>query len=606
MQTKQQAQRLLKSAATATIIIAALIVLLITAWVIELWRAQEFLQTQVEQQTKELDRELAQLSILPRLLSIDPRMAAALTGAAPDVISIANHALATTKTESGVSFAFLMNTDGDTIASSNWNDPVSFVGKNYKFRPYFYGALQGRLSTFFAVGATTGVPGYFIADAVRSDDQVIGVIVVKMELDRLLESWSENGFKSLLVDELGVVILSTEAALLYAPTAAIAPGVRSIIDEDRRYTLNTRSSLQSLQNTIGRNQVWRLSSNSNNNTGNSNGNSTGNSSTLYISVDEKLNSENWTLHNFLPLSAIVKGALPYFAILSSLLAIAYLSIRSYRQRKLIALTRERHAASLEFEVKQRTSELESAQQALIAQSNFAMLGRMSAAINHEINQPLASLRFNLATLRQMIDKPRPANDDLRETIIESDRTTKRIGRVVETLRSVARQGNRDLSQVGIKHLIGEVSNIVRRERPTAVTALSVESNPDAQQTCVWGNEILLQQALLNLLYNALDAVLDTSNATVKLYARLQAENETITIGVVDNGGGIDPSLVEHLFQPFQAEMTHRKGLGLGLTLAKQIVEDHNGVLSYEPAQNGGSHFTVQLPIHSDARSKPVR
>jgi len=197
MQTKQQAQRLLKSAATATIIIAALIVLLITAWVIELWRAQEFLQTQVEQQTKELDRELAQLSILPRLLSIDPRMAAALTGAAPDVISIANHALATTKTESGVSFAFLMNTDGDTIASSNWNDPVSFVGKNYKFRPYFYGALQGRLSTFFAVGATTGVPGYFIADAVRSDDQVIGVIVVKMELDRLLESWSENGFKSL-------------------------------------------------------------------------------------------------------------------------------------------------------------------------------------------------------------------------------------------------------------------------------------------------------------------------------------------------------------------------------------------------------------------------
>lgn len=590
-------KRHFRTAATAAIILSALLVLAVAAWVIELWRAQDFLQTQVEQQTKELDRELAQLSILPRLLSLDPRMTAALSGANEQAIGIANQALATTKSESGVSFAFLMNTDGDTIASSNWNDPVSFVGKNYKFRPYFSGALQGRLSTFFAVGATTGVPGYFIADAVRSKGQVIGVIVVKLELDQLLASWSENGFTSLLVDELGVVILSTEAALLYAPTTELNTNVRQTINDDRRYTLNTTTSLVPQQNTVGGNRVWRLSNNK-----------SGSSSTLYAGVDGKLSSENWTLHNFLPLAAIAKGALPYFAILSSLLAIAYLSMRSYRQRKLISLTRERHAAVLEYEVRQRTSELESAQQALIAQSNFAMLGRMSAAINHEINQPLASLRFNLATLRQMIDKPEPAGNDLRETIIASDRTTKRIGRVVETLRSVARQGNNDLSQVSVNQLINEVSNIVRRERPTAADALMVSHDSTGNTTYVWGNEILLQQALLNLLYNALDAVLDTNNATVNLHARLQtttAQHDTVTIGVEDNGGGIDPSLVEHLFQPFQSQMTHRKGLGLGLTLAKQIVEDHNGVLSYQPVATGGSHFSVHLPIHSYTRSNPA-
>ena len=155
-----------KGTALAATIITCLIALALVAWVIELWRAQDYLQTRIELQAKELDRELTQLSILPRLLSLDPRMTNALTGEDHLSIRIANEALATSRNQSGVSFAFLMNADGDTIASSNWRDPVSFVGQNYKFRPYFSGALQGRRSTFFAVGATTGVPGYFIAEAI--------------------------------------------------------------------------------------------------------------------------------------------------------------------------------------------------------------------------------------------------------------------------------------------------------------------------------------------------------------------------------------------------------------------------------------------------------
>jgi two-component system C4-dicarboxylate transport sensor histidine kinase DctB len=376
------------------------------------------------------------------------------------------------------------------------------------------------------------VPGYFIAESVRAGGAIVGVIVVKLELDQLLQSLGDNSFTSLLTDELGVVILSTEPALLYAPTKTISPTLQQTIASDRRYLLNTQSTLTPLPDTLWSRQAWQWQNEDH--------------TTRYVVINGKLASENWTLSNFVPYTAIAKGAALYFVILASLLAIALLIVRSYRQRRLIALTRERHAALLESEVRQRTSELQSAQQELIAQSNFAMLGRMSAAINHEINQPLASLRFNLAALRQMIDKPDTADNDLRETIIASDRTTKRIGRVVETLRSVARQGNSDMSQVSVNHLILEVSNIVRRERPTAASALTVANDSAIAATYVWGNEVLIQQALLNLLYNALDAVLDTKNASVQLNSGILAGGEhrdTVAIGVLDNGNGIDPALV---------------------------------------------------------------
>lgn len=606
----------LRRTTTIVGVLASVLALAVVAWLVELWRMQDFLQTRAQQQTAELDRELRQLSILPRLLSLDPRMANALIPNDGDwsespgelqrhvpsqiqsqasAIQTANETLATVKVQSGVAFTFLMNTEGDTIASSNWNDSVSFVGKNYKFRPYFSGALQGRRTTFFAVGATTGIPGYFIAESVRANDVIVGVIVVKLELDQLLQSLGDNSFTSLLTDELGVVILSTEPSLLYAPTKTISTELQQTINSDRRYLLNTQSILEPIPNTLWSRQAWQWQNEG--------------QTIRYVAVNGKLASENWTLLNVVPFTAVAKGAALYFAILASMLAIALLVVRSYRQRRLIALTRERHAALLESKVKQRTSELQSAQQELIAQSNFAMLGRMSAAINHEINQPLASLRFNLATLRQMIDKPEATGKDLRETIIASDRTTKRIGRVVETLRSVARQGNNDMRQVSVSQLIIEVSNIVRRERPTAASALSVKHDHAMATASVWGNEILLQQALLNLLYNALDAVLDTQDASVELNADIlshNAANDTVAISVLDNGGGIDPALVEHLFQPFQSELTHRKGLGLGLTLAKQIVEDHNGILTYKPVATDGSHFSVQLPIHHNARSEPAR
>jgi len=574
----------LKPVAIATVLLTLLAALV---WKIEYWRLQKRLQTRIELQAADLDRELSQLSVLPVLLSSDPRIVEGLLHPSRESILEANQTLSNAKNVSNVAFAFLMDTKGLTIAASNWQDQVSFVGQNYQFRPYFSGALAGNKTTFFAVGATTGVPGYFIAEPVRHSDKIIGVTVVKIELDQLLDNWKENTFTSLLIDELDVVILSTEPALLYVATINPDPEALATISKDRRYELNKQARLEADSGSYWVTRGWRWQDTESNR--------------LYTSIDTSLATEPWTVRNLAPVTSVISSAAIYYAILVSLITIATLALRNYRQQRLIVESQERQAQLLETQVKQRTHELESAQQALIAQSNFAMLGRMSAAINHEINQPLASLRFNFASLRMMLDSADSNSEEIRNTVIDSDRTTKRIGRVVETLRNVARQRDTDFTAIDIDRLLADVTAIITRERPLASNTLELQTpvvTPERAPHSVLGNEILLQQALLNLLYNAFDATLHTENPTVLLYTREQ--NHSLLLIVEDNGRGVSQEFVEQLFTPFLTDSSRKGGLGLGLALAKQIIVDHRGTLSYEAVSGGGSKFLVQLPLSGTA------
>ena len=146
---------------------------------------------------------------------------------------------------------YLMDADGVTLAASNWNDRFSFVGADYGFRPYVRGAVSGEESTFYAVGATTGEPGYFVAVPVHagllagrdrkrrstSSSTVIGVLAAKLSLDALVDLWQTQPYRSLVTDDLGVVILSTDASLLYTPTSELDAATRAALGAERRYDL---------------------------------------------------------------------------------------------------------------------------------------------------------------------------------------------------------------------------------------------------------------------------------------------------------------------------------------------------------------------------------
>jgi len=273
--------------------------------------------------------------------------------------------------------------------------------------------------------------------------------------------------------------------------------------------------------------------------------------------------------------------------------------RNMQAQKNLAATEKRHARQLELEVQQRTDELKSAQQALIIESNYAMMGRVSGAINHEVNQPLASLRLNLATLRQLIESPDYDIAEIQQIVIDSDRTTKRIGRVITTLRNLTNQKRTEHSKVNMLRVIAEVRETIERERPVMYRSLSFtvgEALP-----AINGSEVLLQQAVLNLLYNAFDAVVDVENPKVELMA--YATDTDITIDVVDNGCGVSELVAASLFKPFVSDNTGKSGLGLGLTLVEMIAQDHGGLLQYKPVPDGvadrvapGSIFILKIPI----------
>ena len=254
-------------------------------------------------------------------------------------------------------------------------------------------------------------------------------------------------------------------------------------------------------------------------------------------MSRALRHEPWRLHLLVPEAPLYRRAALQVVAVAGLALIALLLAGLFRQQRRLAETEQRAARELERLVATRTAALETAQRALIAESNFAMLGRMSAAVNHEINQPLASLRLDLATLRALTARDAPPLDEIRQTVVDVDRTTRRIGRVVETLRDVARQGAVELVPLDPGRLVEDVVATVRRERPDGAAALAVERSaavPGERRAAscpIEGNAVLLQQALLNLLHNAFDAVLgrEAPRVTLVLDDERAAAEVTITV-----------------------------------------------------------------------------
>lgn len=536
-------------------------------------------------QLVELDRQLNQFSFIPKLLASDVEIRRALLAGDDESLLAANQRLHRTQQDSGLDFAFLLDRRGVTIASSNWADAVSFVGVDYSFRPYFRNAIDGQSATFFAVGVTTGIPGYFIAEPVSAGGKPIGVVVAKVALGVLVESWSQLPYESLVSDDFGTIVLSTRPDLLYTPTVPLSASQIMQLQRERRYELRA-PRLEPVPGAADRRRL-----------------KTPSGSTLYLSYASSLSTEPWHLTSLVSRRSVQHRALLLFSALLAAMLIAYLFLRLFQQQQQLVAAEKRNSQELEEQVLRRTRELEAAQKRLISEANFAMLGRMSAAINHEINQPLASLRLNLASLRTMMETPDADRDEIEQIVVDSDRTTKRIGRVISSLRSIARNSNAHFETVDLQGLLEETRKTVIRERPTL--SAHVVFDPGAAPVPVSGDEVLIQQTLLNLLYNAFDAVLGVEQPQIQVRLRLEPDDDTgksdsrapqgwAVVSVSDNGSGVSPALVETLFEPFSTSRQHSDGLGLGLTIARQIAEDHGGELLYR-ALPEGSCFVLRLP-----------
>ena len=189
---------------------------------------------------------------------------------------------------------------------------------------------------------------------------------------------------------------------------------------------------------------------------------------------------------------------------------------------------------------------------------------------------------------------------IEQIVTDSDLTTKRIARVVTSLRSYARHNKVVAKSINTNTMLREVQQTIETERPNMSASLSFDIKPDLPN--ISGDSTLLQQGVLNLLYNAFDAVLNHECPKVTLAAELVdsiSEKDAdlvsyVIISVSDNGLGVNETIQDSLFDPFTTDRMHNGGLGLGLTITQQIIESHDGRLQFETS-SAGSCFSIYLP-----------
>ena len=230
--------------------------------------------------------------------------------------------------------------------------------------------------------------------------------------------------------------------------------------------------------------------------------------------------------------------------------------------------------------------LEVAEQTLAQSSKLAALGEMSAAVSHELNQPLAAMKTYLAGARLLLQRRRP--DEALSSFQRIDDLLERMGAITRQLKSYARKGGDVLEPVDVRESISSALSMMEpqlRQRAVRVN----RSMPDRPVT-VMADRVRLEQVLVNLFRNAVDATKTVQAPAVDVIVSL---GQSVIISVRDNGQGIQD--LDALFEPFYTTKQPGDGVGLGLAISSGIVKDLGGRLMARNGSAGGAVFEVHLP-----------
>ena len=559
----------------------------LAAWSLSAAALSERLDRALLLTARTIEAEIERFRYLPGLALEDPRIRAAVT--APENaarIDAANRALQVAAARSGADELYLLDEDGTTLASSNWQDASSFVGENYAFRPYFRDALASGAGRFYAVGVTTGEPGYFLASRARIGDRQ-AVMVVKVDLQPLQTGWAEAGGALAVVDRFGIVILSGAPDWLYHPLVPLDPEARIAIAAFRAYAelpVLDRPPLLASAADLASNRI-----------------DTAEGRRALRLRDLPL--DDWRLIGSAPLDPAWRNALAMAGAAALVtVALGALALTWQQRRRLLAL-RLKQGRILETRVAERTealareieerrraeADLREAQDALIHSEKMAALGRMSTAIVHEISQPLAAMEASLAAA---ILSGKIEDEPSRRRIEKARGNIRRILRTIKHLKSFARKEAGSLRPVGVDEAIAGALDLVA---PRAATSTAqIRFAPEGRSPVILAGQVRLEQVLVNLLMNALDATADHPAGQIEITR--QQTGTRVDIAVRDNGAGIPPSLLARVTEPFFSTKAAGDGLGLGLSISRTIVEEFRGRLDLRPAPGGGTLAVVSFDL----------
>lgn len=530
-----------------------------------------------------VDGALDRYRYLPFVLGLNADVRALVGAGAP--AERVNIYLETVNARAGSAALYVMNTRGDTVASSNWSLPQSFVGQNYAFRPYFKRALAGEAGEFFAIGVTTGQPGYFMSAPIHGPNGVIGVAVVKVDLDRLQADWADGGETVMVSDANGVIFLSSRPEWKYHSLAALDAATMAQIRARRQYKETPITPLA-----LSRPRAEAPDTIDIGNEG-------------FVERVRSLTQPGWKLHYLSPTAAMreqVFGVVAITTVSASLLVVFVLYLRERRERQR-SRDQAREAAALrasserlQAEVDERRRaehELRSTQNELIQAGKLAALGQMSAAIAHELNQPIAAIRTYMASARRLLELQRP--QALADTLDAVGDLTERMALITGQLKTFARKSEGCNAPVALNEPIEAALILLDGQlRAAAVDPVVRFATP---APVVLGDPVRIEQVLVNLIRNGLDAM--RSSTTPALALTVSIEDGEAVLCVQDRGHGIPETALDQLFDPFFTTKEVGEGVGLGLSITYGIVADMGGTVRARNNTDGpGASFTVRLPL----------
>ncbi|MBD8065032.1 sensor histidine kinase [Devosia sp. PTR5] len=560
--------------------------------------AERQVQDRLTISQRSVESEIERFRYLPGVIGKDERIVRLLEEeAAGETALHANTYLQAVRGMSGADELYVLNTDGLTLAASNWNEPGSFVGHSYGFRPYFQQAMEDGSGRFYAVGVTTGKPGYFLSSRIVASGRTIGVAVAKVDMSPLASTWAEAGELSGLADSDGIIFLAGDPRWMYRPLRPLGAETLDRLGQERRYDgIDLAAALPlGLPTRIA--DGTRLAY----------------EGQVYLLDSRLLDPEGWQLLSAIPLEPVERVASLTGGVAALLTLMLFALFALYRQRRQITRMRLEQNAVLEQRVAERTralaheveerrraeAELRDTQESLVHAAKLAALGRMSAAIVHEVSQPLSALDNTLAAAD--LHAERDAKAEVRRTLASARNLLKRMQRTVKHLRNFS--GRREpgpAEAVNVAAVLEAAVEIVTPQARDRGIALTIDVSPALARAK--GNAVRLEQVFINLLLNAVEATTGMADGAIVVTAR--NKDDHLQIEIADSGTGMSEAVRERLFEPFFTTKNSGESLGLGLSITRMLLEEFGGTLEFSPRAGGGTVAQVSLGVF-ETRATPA-
>ncbi len=588
----------------AVLMLLYLLLLLLTAAACQHWIYQD-LRAQAISQSNNLAAflrySIGRHATLPAKLGQSPLLQQWL---AQSDIAALNQYLAELQQSAGVADLYLVGNDGLVLASSNSQDATSYVGRDFGFRPYVQAALAGKAGFYYALGHTSGMRGVYYSAPLRQDttdpaSPVRAVLVAKVDLEPLeLQQQQIAGLKGshfIVTGQSNEIFLSDvpEWRLTKLDNAALSAA------EQPRYLTKAITPLGQTERRAlltPWQQLWQMPLGANRQN--------------YLAQSQQLSEFGWQLTVLTPATDAYQQLSTALLLATLLFVILLLGWRLQRERQKRTAQLELHARQLEQRVIARTADLAASNQQLVAQiqqreqtetalahteqelvqaAKLATIGSLSASLNHELNQPLTALSSYSQTTAKMLDKA--MYSEAQQNLQAMQQLIARLSNIVAQFKDFSRKSAGKNQPVDVNKLVLDAVGLVHHQCQRQGVKVRLQLPDLAPQ--VLGDPIQLEQVLVNLLTNALQAMQQQTDAAMAVAVKTTAGQ--VQILLKDQGPGIEPHHLERIFEAFFTTK-QRDGLGLGLSISQRIIQSFAGKLEVRNHPQGGAEFCVTLPL----------